>query len=340
MPPTPSHTGEDSEIYSDPEFRNAFEHMPNRCSDKALALYLSWRGFQENCSQSTIDRVQAGFKMLWDEVDGATFHGNWHHNDVHHQWEGNPVLSAEVDDIVASIRHKVNSEGAEWKHSGAMKKEYMDKILAWSGLLCPLDAPLQYIHLMMVGCKMLPSGTSLSRKVRLAVTWHLEHLAFGTVAFMLWTRNYELLKLKHGDVKLDWTVIDGMFMKYLRGEEVSLTINEHNAYFEIHLKNCNHYKIYPCLDMGKACDTFLCLVLWMKWVELVHLGQLMTNEDFLFPTIGTNSMPQLGELLSHDTIQKWIDEAVVGSGTPGTFMTHCYHHGGAQYCFMFMPVGQ
>ncbi|KAI6015062.1 hypothetical protein F5J12DRAFT_710069, partial [Pisolithus orientalis] len=62
--------------------------------------------------------------------------------------------------------------------------------------------------------------------------------------------------------------------------------------------------------------------------------------DFLSPMIGTNSVLQPGELLSHDMIQKWIDKAVVGSGTPRTFTTHCYCHGGVQYCFMFAPVGQ
>ncbi|KIO04691.1 hypothetical protein M404DRAFT_142836 [Pisolithus tinctorius Marx 270] len=158
MPLTPSHTGEDSEIYSDPNFKNMFECMPNRCSDKELALYLSWRGFQENSSQSTIDGVQAGFKMLWDKacmVDGVMFHRKWHHNDAHHQWEGNLGLLVEVDNVVASIRHKVSSEGAEWKHSDAMKKEYIDKILAWSESL---------------------------------FTQHLEHLAFSAIMFTLWTR--------------------------------------------------------------------------------------------------------------------------------------------------------
>ncbi|KAI6152542.1 hypothetical protein BKA82DRAFT_4012993 [Pisolithus tinctorius] len=275
MPLTPSHTGEDSEIYSDPNFKNMFECMPNRCSDKELALYLSWRGFQENSSQSTIDGVQAGFKMLWDKACMV----KWHHNDAHHQWEGNLGLLVEVDNVVASIRHKVSSEGAEWKHSDAMKKEYIDKILAWSESLCPLDAPPQYIRLTMIGYKALPSGKSLNWKVKLTVTQHLEHLAFSAIMFTLWTRNYELLKLKCRDVKLDKTVIDG-----------------------------NHYKIYPCPDMGKACDTLLCLVSWMKWVKLVHLGQLMTEEGFLFPMIGTNGMLQPGEPLSHDTIQKWIDK--------------------------------
>ncbi|KAI6024929.1 hypothetical protein BKA83DRAFT_4052045, partial [Pisolithus microcarpus] len=35
--------------------------------------------------------------------------------------------------------------------------------------------------------------------------------------------------------------------------------------------------------------------------------------------------------LSHDMVQKWIDEAVAGSGIPGTFSTHCYCRGGVEY---------
>ncbi|KAI6015804.1 hypothetical protein PISMIDRAFT_95135 [Pisolithus microcarpus 441] len=66
----------------------------------------------------------------------------------------------------------------------------------------------------------------------------------------------------------------------------------------------------------------------------------MVEDDFLFPAIGANGVLQPGELLSHDTVQKWIDEAVAGSGIPGTFSTHCYCRGGAQYRFMFAPVGQ
>ncbi|KIN97548.1 hypothetical protein M404DRAFT_160167 [Pisolithus tinctorius Marx 270] len=325
-----SHAVDNSEVYSDPNFKNAFECVPNQCSDKALALYLSWKGFQENCSQSTIDGIRAAFKMLWDEVEGATFRGRWHHDDARHQWEGNLVLSAEVDDIVASIRHKVNSEGAERTHSGAMKKEYMDRILTWSESLCPLDVPLH-------------------NKAKLTITRHLGYLACGAVAFTLWTRkvlaNYELVKLKRGDVQLD-------------GTEHALTINELNTYFEIHLRNrkgwqkkldkgmreadlrSNHYKIYPCPNMGKACDAFLHLVFWIRWVELVHLDRPMADEDFLFPTIGVNGVLQPGEPLSHDMVQKWINEAVVGSRIPGTFSTHCYHRGGAQYRFMFAPLGQ
>ena len=63
-----SHPEEGSEIYHDPAFKDAFEQQPNHCSNKALSIYLGWRGFEENCSQSTVDGIRAGFKAMWEEA--------------------------------------------------------------------------------------------------------------------------------------------------------------------------------------------------------------------------------------------------------------------------------
>ncbi|KIN99420.1 hypothetical protein M404DRAFT_30472 [Pisolithus tinctorius Marx 270] len=281
LSPSPSHVGSgdlSSEVYGNPDFKNAFERVPNQCLDKALALYLSWKGFQENCSQSTIDSVRAVFKLMWDEADGGTFREAWHYNSECQRWEGNLVRLAEVDDVVASIQHKVNSQGSKCTHSGTMKKEYLDMILAWSNSCCPLDSPLQYIHSVMTHSE--PSVPLLGKwatdaKTKLTTMWHIEQLACAAVAFTLWTRNYELVRLKHGDIKLDRTAVDNVFLKYLRGEEGSLTINDLGVYFEVHLRNrkgwqrkldkgmreidlqSNCYKVYPHPDMGKACDVFM-----------------------------------------------------------------------------------
>ncbi|KAG2103157.1 uncharacterized protein F5147DRAFT_706769, partial [Suillus discolor] len=46
--------------------------------------------------------------------------------------------------------------------------------------------------------------------------------------------------------------------------------------------------------------------------------------------MGANGIMQPGQPLSHDTVQKWIDEATTGAGILGC----------AQYWFMFAPVGQ
>lgn len=52
--------------YSDPEFRNAFDCIPNKTSDKALALFLTYKGFHQNLSQGTVEGIRAAFKDLWD----------------------------------------------------------------------------------------------------------------------------------------------------------------------------------------------------------------------------------------------------------------------------------
>ena len=60
----------------------------------------------------------------------------------------------------------------------------------------------------------------------------------------------------------------------------------------------------------------------------------------MFPVMGINGVMQPRELLSHDTVQKWIHEATSGAAIWGSFSTHCFQQGGAQYWFMFVLIGQ
>lgn len=45
------------EPYEDPVFKRAFNPTPNHCSDKALALFISWKCFHQNCGKSTSDGI-------------------------------------------------------------------------------------------------------------------------------------------------------------------------------------------------------------------------------------------------------------------------------------------
>ncbi|KAG2082805.1 uncharacterized protein F5147DRAFT_561475, partial [Suillus discolor] len=101
----------------------------------------------------------------------------------------------------------------------------------------------------------------------------------------------------------------------------------------------NHYKIYPCPDVP-ACDSFFWTMIWIKWLESFHYGRTLLPNDFLFPAMSANSVMHPGQPISHDTVQKWINESTTGAGIHGNFLTHCFHQGGAQYWFMFAPVGQ
>ncbi|KAF8499393.1 hypothetical protein BU17DRAFT_15635, partial [Hysterangium stoloniferum] len=47
--------------------------------------------------------------------------------------------------------------------------------------------------------------------------------------------------------------------------------------------------------------------------------------------------------ISHDTIQKWLDEFVEGANIElgiMKLMTHCFRRGDAKYRFMYVPVGK
>lgn len=56
------------DIYSDPSFQAAFDWVPNHCSDKAVALFLTFNGFHQNLGQSTVEGIRAAFKDLWDNA--------------------------------------------------------------------------------------------------------------------------------------------------------------------------------------------------------------------------------------------------------------------------------
>ena len=118
------------------------------------------------------------------DSDGNTFRGKWHYSEARGRWEGNPVHLAEVDDMMVAIRHKCAADGNERTHSGAMSKEYMDRILTWSEASCLLNVPLSYIRDAMAG---LPVP-SLGKEAKWLLTQRIEMLAFSALAFMIWTR--------------------------------------------------------------------------------------------------------------------------------------------------------
>ncbi|KAG1809476.1 hypothetical protein EV424DRAFT_1543061 [Suillus variegatus] len=63
----------DSDVYADPAFKDAFGCMPNRCSDKALALFMSLKGFHENLSKNTVESIRAAFKSSGSKRMAAHF---------------------------------------------------------------------------------------------------------------------------------------------------------------------------------------------------------------------------------------------------------------------------
>ncbi|KAI6141442.1 hypothetical protein BKA82DRAFT_3986196 [Pisolithus tinctorius] len=331
-----------------PEFRTAFESTPNSCSDKALALYMTWKGFHENLGKSTVESIRAAFKDVWANADGNTFRGKWGFNEARQRWEGNPAESADVQDVLTSIKHKASAEAGDRKHSLPITQDHLDRMLQWARTVCPdLDFALSVLRMTFStpgsGPAQQPLSELLGLKVRTLVTRHLEQLAFASTAWTLWTRCYELIRLKRRHITIDCTMVDRTLEK--------------SVYFEVYLANrkgwqrkvdkgmteadlrSNRYKIFPQPELPGA-DCFLWLPLWVHWLERVHYQQPLDPDDNVFPAMGANGVVQPREPISHDTVQQWINEATTGAGIQGSFSTHCFRRGGAQYRFMLAPVGE
>ncbi|KAG2029121.1 hypothetical protein BDR03DRAFT_1018871 [Suillus americanus] len=105
--------GFETHVYEDPAFKDAFKSVPNRCSDKALALYMSLKGFHKNLSKTTVESIRSAFKKMWELSDGDTYRGKWHFNEVKQRWEGNPANSADIYDVLSSVKHKASAEGGD-----------------------------------------------------------------------------------------------------------------------------------------------------------------------------------------------------------------------------------
>ena len=54
--------------YSDLTFHTAFDHILNYCFDKALSLFLTFKGFYQNLGRGTVEGIHAAFKDLWDNM--------------------------------------------------------------------------------------------------------------------------------------------------------------------------------------------------------------------------------------------------------------------------------
>ncbi|KAJ6496756.1 hypothetical protein DFH09DRAFT_1103549 [Mycena vulgaris] len=312
-----------------PEFKDALNDTPNEHSPKVLSLYLVYKIFHQGKKIGTADTARAAWKRLWKLRDGDTYRDRWHYNPATSRWEGNPVDSAEVEDTMESIKNKCGKDDGERKHSLAMTKEYMEKTFAWSDAVCP---PASYSS---------PSTTVEERALK---TKHLEYKAFASTAWTIWSRNFELVKLQEKDLTF--------------GLEDPRALN--TPYFELNLTNrkgwqkrinktqkesdlrSGRYKICSQPDLP-ACDAYPWLLKWRQHLQDQVYQRPLLPDDYIFPAIGANGIVQTGEHLSHDDVNKWIKEFAAGAKLPqqnGTFSTHCFRRGGAQYRFMFAAVGR
>ncbi|KAF8580418.1 hypothetical protein K439DRAFT_1357021 [Ramaria rubella] len=67
-----------------------------------------------------------------------------------------------------------------------------------------------------------------------------------------------------------------------------------------------------------------------EWLDFLHVHVYcheLQGDDFIFPSVNSKGLVQPGLPISHDTIQKWLDEFVAAASIKignGQLTTHCF----------------
>jgi hypothetical protein len=80
----------------------------------------------------------------------------------------------------------------------------------------------------------------------------------------------------------------------------------------------------------------------LKWITLLksHLGRKLEPDDHIFPHFSSNGIPDPARAMTHDMVQNIITRFVSAAGLTKAYTTHCFRRGGAQYRFMYAPIGK
>ena len=86
------------------------------------------------------------------------------------------------------------------------------------------------------------------------------------------------------------------------------------------------YEIHPQPEMPSV-DMEFHLREWLKFLCIFVYGCQLQANDYIFPSVTPRGVIQPGAPISHDTIQKWLDEFIQGAGIKlgnGQLTTHCF----------------
>ena len=92
------------------------------------------------------------------------------------------------------------------------------------------------------------------------------------------------------------------------------------------------YEIYdqkatPALDMRFHMHA------WLRFLEDKLLKRPLTDNEFIFPTIGSNGIVYTTQFIDHNIFQDRLNKYAKASGILVVFTTHSFRRGGAQYRF-------
>ncbi|KAK7050285.1 hypothetical protein R3P38DRAFT_3606265, partial [Favolaschia claudopus] len=308
----------------------AFSKPPNQYSAVALEMFITQKCLVEGLGKSTADGIHGAYAKYWDTMDGDKYAGEYRWNEETNKLTGCPARAGIVTSLVKIIKIRDSEKGAAAtrNHAEAMSVEDMTTLMNWSESICPTSRLVD-------ATKAGIPPTALAE--RLLLLKHGLMRGFASSGFTLWTRNFELCGLQMRDLTLNCIgplpSSHPYFKVFLDGRKGW----QHKQGYD-GTRESNEYNIYGQPDLP-ALDMYQHLLTWLPFYELC-LGRKLEPDDYIFPYIASNGTIHAKREMTLQMCQDLITEFTVAAQLEKTYTTHSFRRGGAQYRFMFAPLGK
>ncbi|KAF9024486.1 hypothetical protein BDZ89DRAFT_925293, partial [Hymenopellis radicata] len=308
------------------EFESALDGPPNKCTADVILYFLVQKCFTEECGHSTGDGIHAAWADHYDNMEG--YQGPYSY-DARNGVRGNPARAQAVMNTVHEIKNRDRKGGAAAtrNHAEAITIEEMKRTMEWSFSICPE----------LLVTRFLRADSTLTMEERSNVIEHTFMRAFTSTGFTLWTRNFETCQLRRSDITWNRFRQDAYntpyFTVFLENRKGWQNKSEYDC-----SRESNTYEIFDESDLPEI-NMYYHLWVWMMVLRAL-LQRDLRPDELVFPQINSNGLVYSQTEFSHTVIQKKIENFFKAAGLERDFTTHSFRRGGAQYRFMFAPIGQ
>ncbi|KAJ7083872.1 hypothetical protein C8R44DRAFT_651755 [Mycena epipterygia] len=323
----PSLQGIDTELLA-----KAFSKPPNKYSAIALELFMTQKCVVEGLGKSTAEGIHGAYAKFWDTMDGDKYAKEYKFDEQTDTVTGCPARAGIVQSLlkIVKIRDVEKGAAATRNHAEAISAEDMKVMMDWSESICPSSQLRDAVN-----AGVAPAD--LAR--RLLLLKHGMMRGFASSGFTLWTRRVYL-------------ILCGLQMRDLTLDCVGPLPFNH-AYFKVFLdgrkgwqhkqgydstRESNEYNIYSQPELP-ALDMYNYLTTWLPFYELC-IGRKLRPDDYIFPYIASNGAIHPDREMTLQMCQDLITEFTEGAGLKKSYTTHSFRRRGAQYRFMFAPLGK
>ncbi|EDR06825.1 uncharacterized protein LACBIDRAFT_299726 [Laccaria bicolor S238N-H82] len=305
------------------ELEKAFTNPPNRYSAMAVEMFLVQKCFVQGLRKDTAYGIQGAFAKYWDTMNGDKYAGDYRLDDKTGEVTGCPARAPAVMAVIHAVKVRAVEKGhaASRNHAEAITVEEMKKIIDWSEKMCPddlLTLPVKDIETLMFRAE------------------HALMRAFISSAFTLWTRCFELLTLQEQDIKEDCVGPAPYYIPHFKIVLENRKGWQHAKGYE-GPRTGNIYDIYH--QDVHAIDMSTHLPKWRAYLQKLQPNHKVEGNDYIFPYIAPNGLIHPKRDMSYDMLQGLLTKFAAAAGLKKHYTTHCFRRGGAQYRFMYAPIG-